>query len=310
MGIVLLIAAGAVSPAGSQQSGMQTQAYPGNYPPPLARRKTGAPPRLVFEVISEITLPGPLRDAPIEISEAGARVPLVDSDALVPLEPGSEPLLSPATPAKLPSASDPDSAWTLSSDGKLRYQTRVLGLLVAQKRCRRCREGWKPAWSLRVPGATRSPPTVQGRRLFFAASDGRVYCLRSDNGHRIWAVDVGDRVSRPLVLWSGVIPDPEGPWAGSATRPLDLVLVITDGGGALYALDPYDGGRVGILELPPERGRLKTGVAAAPDGRIVVGRETYATADGTLMVLRLTPAKDSPPAADAKPESSERPMVE
>jgi len=283
--LLLVVALWAITAAPAQQPVVPTQAYPGNYPPALPKRRSASPPRLVFELVSEITLSDPVADGSVEIPKEG------------------EPFVSAA-----PSPSEPAS-WALSSDGKHRYQTRATGLLVAEKRCRRCREGWKRAWSLRVPGSTRSLPRVHGRRLFFASSDGRVYCLRSDNGHRVWAVDVGDRVSRPLVVWSGVLPDVEGPSAGAGPLALELILVLPDGGGALLALDPYDGTRIGILELPPEKGRLATGVAAAPDGRIVVGRESYATAEITLMVLRLAPTKDLPPGPDPGQESSTHPVI-
>jgi len=307
--LLLALEACAVAPASAQQPGSQSQAYPGNYPPALPKRDTSAPPRLTFETVREIVLPGPLSGDSIEFLDGRIRVPLLQSVALVALEPGSEPVVSSAPRADAPDASEATSQWVVSPDGRFRYQTRAAGLLVAQKRCRHCAAGWKRAWSLRVPGATRSPPTLQGRRLYFASSDGRVYCVRNDNGHRVWAVDVGDRVSGRIAVWNGLVPETKGPWAGSV-RPLDLVLVLTDSGGALYALDPYDGGRVGILELPPEKGRLAAGVTAAPDGTIIVGRTDYASTDGTLVLLRLVPAPDAPDAPAAGSEPANRPVLE
>jgi hypothetical protein len=122
-----------------------------------------------------------------------------------------------------------------------------------------------------------------------------VYCLRADNGHRVWAVDVGDRVSRPLGLWrapAAATPPAEPP--PSPPVPTLLLLVATDGGGSLLALDPYDGARIAVFELPAADGRLATPAVASADGSVLIGREKYAASEADLMVLALVAPEAQP----------------
>jgi outer membrane protein assembly factor BamB len=167
-----------------------------------------------------------------------------------------------------------------SADGSRRFRTLAGGRLVAEKRCRRCPAGWRPEWRLQLPGEARAEPLVLGRQVFVGASDARVHCFRAENGHRLWSVDVGDRVALPLATWSGRL---------GATSPsamlIELILVVPHAGGALVALDPFDGRRLAALDLEPPEGRLRSPALAIADGRIVVGRERYGPAGYDLLVV-------------------------
>jgi hypothetical protein len=88
------------------------------------------------------------------------------------------------------------------------------------------------------------------------------------------------------------------------TVPALLVLVATDGGGSLLALDSYDGARIASFELPAAEGRLATPPVASGDGSVLIGREKYAASEADLMVLSLRvpegPAEPSKTTSRAK----------
>lgn len=274
-----------------------TQAYPSNYPPALPHRKGDPPPRLVFERVLEVPLPGRLLGAPPTVENSHVRIALLGSVARVALDAGAD---APVETASAPNAAEPSpsvSEWVAPADGKYRFQARADGHVIGEKRHRR---GFKERWRLEVPGLTPSPPLLLGRRLFFATRDDQVHCVRADNGHRVWAVDVSDRVSRPLALWSGDVTVP-GVGPELPTRRVELVLVASDRGGALMALDPYDGSRVAVFEVPPAEGKLATGVATTDRGEIVVGREAYAESGASLLVLRMANAPETGAEPAGKP---------
>ena len=271
------------------QSPSVSPASPSSYPPPIPRRKGPSLPLLAFRVVAEIPLPGPLPGAAPQLSEGTVRIPVAGGVAVtVPAE-GQEARIEPAAPDGTSPDPEAPSPWVVREDGRRRFRTLPEGRVVAEK-LGAVRKKWRGTWSLRVAGETPSPPLLLGRRLFFATRNDQVIAVGSDNGHRLWAVDVGDRVSRPLELWSGTLPEAAG--------RTDLLLVTPDGGASLIALDPYDGTRVAVFELPASEGRLATGARATPDGRVVLGREKYATADASLLVLGLVPATE--PAAAAR----------
>lgn len=283
---IVLIGIGSLAPSARAQLSNAPAPAPNRYPPALPKRKVPPPPRLDFEIVATIALPGRLSGAAPVPTPDGALVPLDVGTARTTLRPGDEAALAPD--AETPPGPAPDEAnWVYSADRSRRFRVLPDGTVSAQKRCRRCRTGWRAVWSLRLPAAA-VPPVVQGPRLLFGARDDRVYCVRADNGHRLWTADLRGRVSRPLALWSGRAPSGES---------LVLLLVATDDGGSLVALDPFDGSRVAAFVLPATEGRLATPPAAVDDGTVLIGRERYVVTDSDLLVLRLVP-----PRATAEPE--------
>lgn len=283
---VAALLAGSLDPIWAQALDVD-QATPNNYPPALPRRKGAPPPRLSFERIAEIPLPGLPAGDPKWI-DGEVHIPLADAIAVTTLDPGSIPRLEP--PASPPAAAGEDRAdgtaspWVVSEDGKLRFRASPEGEVLAERRCSWCRNGWRTIWKLTVAGATVSPPLVRGPRLFFTTLANQVFAVRSDNGHRLWAADVEDRLSRPPALWNGIIPAPAQAPPGAPGERIDLLLVTPDEGAFIVALDPFDGSRVATHELPASEGRFSTQAIATEDGRVVVARETY-EAEALLMVL-------------------------
>lgn len=295
--VALLAALCAIPAALAQVSDPTRTAEANNYPTALPRRKGPPPARMAFELIATIPLPGRLSgEAPIP-SGATVRVPLEDAIASSALSAGATAVIDPASePGPDSAAPEPGSTWVVAPGGARRFRTLPAGRIESEKRCRRCDSGWKRDWSLNIPGATPAPPIARGRRLFFGARDDRVYCLRADNGHRVWAVDVGDRVSRPIAVW--VDPQREAHAAEPADKPRvpeALVLVAPDGGGVLLALDPYDGARIASFELPPAGGRLATPAVASAQGAVVIGREKYSGSEADLFVFALGVAPAAAP---------------
>jgi hypothetical protein len=192
------------------------------------------------------------------------------------------------------------SAWIVSDDGRYRFRTDPAGRVVAQ---RKRRKGWKKAWKRRIAGATLAAPLVADRRVFVGSLDNQVYALRSDNGHYLWARDVGARLSHPLTWWQGRIDPPKGSPEISAF--VELLLLVPDNGAGILALDPYDGARLAMLELPNEEDRLLPPVLAAGGGKIVVAVQKYEAADAALLVFELARAESPGQVAYNAPDPSE-----
>ena len=235
--------------------------------PPADSESKDRPPKLIFSLLAEIPLPGPLPgDGPrlrgdlIEIGVAGGTVvtrPVPD-----------------ATPQLIDSAfgRDPTVSWVTDERQRTRFRSVPGGALEAQKSCRRCKTGWKRSWRLRVPGNTLVPPLVADRRVYIGALDNRVYSLKARNGHRVWTVDIGGRISTPLMLWRGEIPQPT-PQDPLATRELTLILAVPASGSEMVALEGQGGRQVASMRLPEGGGKLVSGPLATPDGTVVVARQ-------------------------------------
>jgi hypothetical protein len=262
-------------------------------PPPVAEQPPL--PRLRFVLRGEVALPGPLPGAAprlvgerIEIDVAGAvastgwaaGAPLVLRDARA-----AEPV-------------PPDSPWV--EDPRGRYRTRPLpdDRILTQRRCKRCRKGWHRAWKARVPGASQSPPALGEQRVYVGSRDNRVYALRLRNGHRVWTADLGERLSKPLVLWS---PRELAVEAQEPEQPLRLLLVVPAAGSRLIALDARSGRVVAEHRLEEAEGELVSAPLTTPDDRVVVARQSYARAEASLLVFQLEPQLDEAPSGEALP---------
>ena len=245
---------------------------------------------LVFERVGEVALPGPL---------AGRTAWLIDGRVVVPVEGGLATVLpeTGATPS-MDSASGPPAAmeWVVSPDGKRRFKTTAEGIVEAQK-SRNKGKTWHRIWKIVAPNSILSPPILIGPRLCYAGLDDRVTCVRASNGHRLWAVDLGDRLSGALTCW----PTCSG-------RSVDgiLLLAVPDDGASVIALDAYDGRRVATFELPAHH-RFASSPLVVSEDRIAIPRKGYDDREAALVLLRLVPPpppvkKPSvPPAAQASP---------
>ncbi|HZN54412.1 MAG TPA: hypothetical protein VFB67_03750 [Candidatus Polarisedimenticolaceae bacterium] len=289
-GGVSLVLAVLASPALAQYGAATSEAQPNNYPPALPDRR-GPAPRLIFERLGEVPLPGPLGEVPAWLEAGVVAVPLAEGTArVVPGEDASATVAPATTPP-------PPVEWVVAPDGRRRYRATADGIVEAQKRSSP-RKRWKRDWKIVAPNSIFAPPLLIGPRLCYSGLDDRVTCVRASNGHRLWAVDLGDRISRPLSRWPEDDPATgTRPKRGDRAVEGDILLVVPDDGASVVALDAYDGRRVASYQLPANH-RFLSPALVAPGNRIALARKGYAEDDTGLVVLRLSPL---PPAGPAPP---------
>jgi hypothetical protein len=292
-GAILAALALALAGAGSSvgQSSLNgsgtTETSPYLEPPPDAGDGSDGGPSVAFRVITEISLPGPLPGAGPRLVEGRLLTPVSGGIASSGWDAAAEVVVSASPPDPQPGVRG-EPRWSVAPDGRIRVTVLESGHLLAQKRCKRCRAGWRKKWKLRLAGSVTAPPLVTEERVYFGALDNRVYSLKRKNGHRVWEVDVQGRASREILRWQGaVLPagqSDERPWEG---EPLDVLLVVPDHGTELFALDARSGAKVASYDLADDEGRLIGAPALTPDGKIVVARQKYAPEDASLMVFEL-----------------------
>ena len=249
----------------------------------VPRKKIKPPLKLSFTLLEEIPLPGPLGVGGPRLREDRIEIPVAEGWLVAPWPAGPEPRLRRTVEPQ--SQSEPGPEYTVGPSGKYRFRLLPGNRILAEKRCPSCRNGWRRAWKLRVAGRIPSPPLISGRRVFFGTLDNRVYSVKKRNGHRVWATDVGGRVSGELVLWSE---------ASHAA-----VLVIPDRGTRIVALDPISGTEVASFSLTETGSKLVGAPLSTPDGKIVAATQKYAPSDASLVVLRLDPVA---PSSDEEPQ--------
>ena len=282
-----LSAAPAFSQYGQFGTTTTTEPQPNNYPPALPARRT-PPPRYVFEPLGEIALPGPLGEAPASVDGETVAVPVEGGIARVAAELGATPAVAPGVPVET-------SEWEISPDGKHRYRTTAEGIVESQRKTR-LKGRWVRRWKIVAPNSFVAPPVLVGPRLCYAGLDDMVTCVRASNGHRLWSVDLGDRISRPIAKWppggtaTGRSPNSDASVEGG------LLLIVPDSGATIVALDAYDGSRVATYDLPAQ-GRFASSALVLPEGGIALARKGYDDAEAALVLLKLAPApKGNPPA--------------
>jgi hypothetical protein len=259
------------TPAVAQYGTTGPDVQPNNYPPALPARRTPGPV-LTFERIGEIALPGPLAASPAWIAGGLVSVPVQGGVATVAPDLGAEVTTDPG--AKVGERSE----WVASPDGKRRYRSTAEGRIEAERRSK-SRRGWSRSWRLRTPNSIQAPPILIGPRLCFAGLDDRVTCVRAKNGHRLWSVDLGDRLSKPLAVW------PAGADEGGDRS---ILLAVPDDGATVTALDAYDGRKVATYELPAQHHFVSPALVASGD-RIALTRKGYDDNEAALVLLRLVP---------------------
>lgn len=266
------------------------------YPPALPQRDGPAPPRLNLSLAGEIPIPGPLGRVVLELSDG--RLLLQNGGEAI----AASPELGSAVETLPPASHDSDRAraWVYSDDGRYRFRTLAEGKVEAEKKSRYKKSGWARKWTLDLPAATPSPPIIVGKRLCWAGLDDQVVCVRADNGHRMWAIDVGERVSRPLSVWTATLPFAQRKGKPESLRTVWVLLVVPDPGRSLLVLDAYDGNKVASLELPPERGRFASAAVVVSDTRIAVARQGYVPDEAALSLIDLS-LPEARPGPDAAP---------
>ncbi len=285
-----------------------SESYPDNYPPALPRRKGPQPPPVTLEWVGEAPIVGPLRSGPL--AQAGDSVLVPTQFGTLEVEPKEGGTATRRDDAEAPAEPDP-FRWSEGPDGLTRCRAAPGGGIVVERR-RRLSSPWKEAWRRSTAAPVSAPPVIVGRRVIFVSSDGRVTAARLSNGHLLWATDVGERLSRSAVLWTGSLD--EAATGGSGAAEVALLLVIPDSGTALLALDVYDGRVVARGPVPGERGRLVSPPLLLADGRIAAARQGYALEDAGLGTFRIRRAEQranaDPPEGvpyNARPGSTDLP---
>jgi len=241
-------------------------------------------PQLRFRLVGEIALPGPLPGKGPRIVGNRVEIPVAGGVASMPVEPGAVAQIADREPG-------PEfdvEPWAISANGKRRYGTS-------------CESGWKKRWRHRLPGNRSAPPLLHAKRLYAAAMDNMIYCVKAGNGHQIWTSDVGGRTSRRLVIWAS---GGKG-WVSSSNSPLApvVILVVPDSGAELRALSAATGERVARIRLERGEGTLVGVPVTTPDGRILVAHQKYDESEAALWIYELD-VPGQPPQPYAPPFES------
>lgn len=269
-----------------------------NLPLAAEQGRGPAPPQLIFRLLAEIPLPGPLPgDGPRWTGDA-IEIPVAGGIAVVPIEDGEGLRILPDTAGV--EAAPAAENWVESAKLRMRFHADPSGVVRAERRCGRCSRGWKRKWQLRAAGVSSVAPLVVGKRVYFGSLDNRVLCVRARNGHRVWAVDVGGRVAQPLVSWTGPPADAAvgATHSSSPAAPLGAVLAVLEEGSELLVLSDRDGARIARMKLVTGQGKIVSVPLTTPDGRLAVARQNYAETDAALLLLRLVPPQPLPAARE------------
>jgi len=243
-----------------------------------------AQPQFRFELIADVSLPGPLPGGEPFLIDGGIAIEVVGGLAVVSWD-GTVELRETGDPR------DPDdrdeNEFAFSDDGRLRCSTMPTGWIKAEKHCESCRKTWRKKWKVRAPGSEFARPLVTDKRVYYGATDNRVYSVKRKNGHRVWATDVGGRVIRPLELLRVPAP-PDVRYIGKrGSRMMDLVLVVPDSGDSITALDGRAGVRVARHELPENESFF--GRPLTHGAKVAVVRQRYDARDAALLLFELRP---------------------
>jgi hypothetical protein len=123
------------------------------------------------------------------------------------------------------------------------------------------------AWVQRLGGALEVAPVPYESGVYAGALDGRVYGFKSGNGHRLWAVPVGERVRRAPARIGGLLI------VASAGDTRLSVLHLPTGGFLLQAEAPVEAaGWVGEPAVQRDLLALAADRRASPDGLLAVYR--------------------------------------
>jgi len=170
-----------------------------------------------------------------------------------------------ATPAQVSHALD--VAWEADLGGDLTSPVIADGvLLVAQTETHRVHAldatTGRKRWSYVAGARIDSPPTIDRGRVLFGAADGRVYCLRLDDGEPIWRFRAA-----PRDRWIVVDGQLESAWpvSGSVLVVDDAAYFVAgrtsylDGGMLFYKLDAATGRTRKVVRLEVDEEKRNAG---------------------------------------------------
>jgi len=242
-----------------------------------------------------------LRNTTIETPVQGGRVAVRLDDGTVTRLPAPDGVAS----------SGRDEVLTVDPETGRRFRATSDGEIIAEKPRRRHPDRYKRLWRRRVPGRVLGAPVLVGKSVCYAALDDQVYCVRANNGHRLWAADIGERVSRPMAVWSAPVPA-----AGHHGKPdregrFDVLLVVPDSGADLVALDAYNGQRLLSVAAGSGNGFASPPLVVGAE-RVAVTRQGYRDDDAALVILHFAspdarPGPDSESSVSYNPGSSQTP---
>lgn len=252
----------------------------------------GVKPKFRFKLIAEVSLPGPLPGSEPYLVDDRVAIEVAGGLAVVAWDGSLELRVS----GDARSTDDGDeAAFAFSEDRRMRCSTLPEGWIKAEKYCDSCRKTWRKKWKVRAPGSQFARPLVTDKRVYYGATDNRVYSVKRRNGHRVWATDVGGRVIRPLELLTVPAP-PDAKYVGKrGSRMMDLVLVLPDSGVSIIALDGRAGTRVAAHDLPDNEAFV--GSPLTRDAKVAVVRQRYDARDAALLLFELRPPLPSVPEA-------------
>jgi len=252
----------------------------------------GAKPQFRFKLIAEVSLPGPLPGGEPYVVEDGIAIEVSGGLAVVSWD-GTLELRG--TSETRPADDEGQAEFAFSEDRKMRCSTIPAGWIKAEKYCDSCRKAWRKKWRVRAPGSEFARPLVTDKRVYYGATDNRVYGVKRRNGHRVWATDVGGRVIRPLELLRVTAP-PDVRYIGKrGSRMMELVLVVPDSGDSIIALEGRGGTRVAGHALPENEAFV--GRPLTRDATVAVVRQRYDARDAALLLFELQPPMPSGPVA-------------
>jgi hypothetical protein len=145
-------------------------------------------------------------------------------------------------------------------------QRRLLALSAARGR---------RAWAQRLGGAVEAPPVPYESGVYAGALDGRVYGFKAGNGHRLWAVPVGERVRRATARIGG------------------LLIVVSAGDTRVSVLHLPSGGFLLQAEAPVETAGW-VGDPAVQRDLLALAADRRASLGGLLTVYRVAEVLPAP----------------
>jgi len=284
-------------------------------PPPSGSVLKIDVPNMAFALLAEIPLPGPLPGSGPRLNGEDVEIEVAGGTAVTPPVPDAIPRVDSWDVD--PEGPPEPYAW-IGDGGNRRFRSIEGGWIAAERRCKRCKKGWKKKWKLRAAGNTVAPPLVGDGRVFFGTLENRIYGVKAKNGHRLWSTEVDGRASRPLVLWipppdatiEDVGPHLETPEDASGSN---VVLVVTDAGREVIALDARTGQRIAAIQIVPAEGRFVSVPLALPSGKIAVAQQKYNENEAALRIYRLLEIGPEGQTADVNynaPDSQSVPMTE
>jgi len=288
--IAIALVAVSFGPVHAQRENYTSEDAFRDLPPAAAADRGPTGPKLAFQLQAEIPLPGPLPGAAPRLRDELIEIEVAGGTAVTEPIAGATARLITGTATNVGSEERAAPQWAEEASGRFRYRSIPGGKIESQRRCKRCKSGWKRRWKLRVPGNTPATPLVADDRVYFGALDNRVYCVKARNGHRVWVADIGARVTLPLIRWEGERPtdaDSNPETTEESSETLRLILAVPSAGDRMVALDARSGQPVATIRLPDGEGTLVSSPLATPDGKIVLARQKYAASEASLMVYRL-----------------------